>query len=372
MSRGSYVWNSILKARKDLLSGFTFKLGNGETSFWHDDNWLGSGRLCDHVPFVDIHDVDKKVKGVWSNEEWVWLLCHNSLPTRGIIAHRGIQISGICPRCGESEESILHCLRDCFKAKEIWDAFGYSQRSSFYLSTLASDWVRDNVKEDGISFLAILWKIWCARNQDTFDQKETSGGETIYVSMDFANTIRKVYGSASDSVLSVPQIIGWSAPSENQVAVNTNGSVMDGRAGFGGLLRTSTGNWIKGFCGYLGGKDILYAELLAILKGLQLCWSLQLRNIKAMSDSLLAIQLIKGHVPCTHHYATIIIVVKHMLSRDWSGKLVHVFREDNNTADILAKQGVIQSVPFVLLNDPPTDVLHSLQADALGVLFPRI
>ncbi|KAJ1394298.1 Ribonuclease H-like superfamily [Sesbania bispinosa] len=212
----------------------------------------------------------------------------------------------------------------------------------FYV--VATDWVRDNIKEDEISFLAILWKIWCARNQATFDQKETSGWETIYASVAFANTIRKVYGSASDAAPSVPQMIGWSAPSQNQVAVNTDGSVMDGRAGFGGLLRTSTGNWIQGFCGFLGEKDISLRRAPCYFEGFAIVLESSVEEYR----------------------------VKHMLSRDWSVELVHVFREGNNTADILAKQGVIQTVPFVLLNDPPSHVLHSLQADALGVLFPRV
>lgn len=46
--RGSPTWNSIVRAWKYLESGFEFKVGDGNTSFWHSP-WILKDPLCDHV-----------------------------------------------------------------------------------------------------------------------------------------------------------------------------------------------------------------------------------------------------------------------------------------------------------------------------------
>ncbi|KAJ1401405.1 ribonuclease H [Sesbania bispinosa] len=69
LTKGSYVWRSILKARNDLLNGFGLQLGDGEASFWYDP-WLSSEPLCANVPFVDVHDLRLRVRDVWHDESW--------------------------------------------------------------------------------------------------------------------------------------------------------------------------------------------------------------------------------------------------------------------------------------------------------------
>lgn len=53
--KGSPIWNSIVRAWKELESGFEFKVADGNTSFWHSPRLL-KDPLCDHALFVDIHD----------------------------------------------------------------------------------------------------------------------------------------------------------------------------------------------------------------------------------------------------------------------------------------------------------------------------
>jgi len=43
-------------------------------------------------------------------------------------------------------------------------------------------------------------------------------------------------------------------------------------AGLGGLLKNHYGGWIQGFSASCGRPFTLFAELLAILRGLQLIW----------------------------------------------------------------------------------------------------
>lgn len=67
--RGSTTWNSILKAFKHLEDGFSFKVGDGQTSFWFT-LWLCEEPLYALVPFVDIHDPGLLICDVWENRTW--------------------------------------------------------------------------------------------------------------------------------------------------------------------------------------------------------------------------------------------------------------------------------------------------------------
>lgn len=60
---GSVVWQSIQKTRDVIKGGFSFKLGNGKSSFWFTE-WLGNFKICDKVLAVDIHDIQTTVRDV--------------------------------------------------------------------------------------------------------------------------------------------------------------------------------------------------------------------------------------------------------------------------------------------------------------------
>ncbi|KAF7811879.1 putative ribonuclease H-like domain-containing protein [Senna tora] len=75
----------------------------------------------------------------------------------------------------------------------------------------------------------------------------------------------------------------------------------------GGLIRDSNGNWVMGFSKFLGGGTILYAELWAIVYGLDLAYSAGGSKIVVESDSLSAIALIIDlNTPVSHHLFPII------------------------------------------------------------------
>lgn len=60
-----------------------------------------------------------------------------------------------------------------------------------------------------------------------------------------------------------------------------------GSSGYGGILRDENGCWIRGFTGHLGTASMcIEAELLAILKGVELIDCLRLQNTTLETDSL--------------------------------------------------------------------------------------
>jgi hypothetical protein len=66
---GSITWNAIMKALLALKDGFQFRLGDGKSSFWYT-NWSGMGSLANQVLYVDIHDIEMRVRDVFTNGNW--------------------------------------------------------------------------------------------------------------------------------------------------------------------------------------------------------------------------------------------------------------------------------------------------------------
>ena len=53
---------------------------------------------------------------------FLWQCCHLSILVREIFASRGMNISHLCPLCNNEAKSIIHMLRDCLLACQVWDS----------------------------------------------------------------------------------------------------------------------------------------------------------------------------------------------------------------------------------------------------------
>ena len=169
------------------------------------------------------------------------------------------------------------------------------------------------------------------------------------------------------------QLVRWLPPSAGSFQLNVDGSVVTnpGRAGFGGLIRDDSGSWLTGFYGFISISSITHAELVALKVGLQVAWDQGIHVLECASDSKLIVQFIFNGVSPCHRYAAIIHDIKMALARDWIVTLRHTYREGNQSADFLAKQGARQEEDLVLLQTPPSGLHGILLADAQGVSFYR-
>lgn len=122
-------------------------------------------------------------------------------------------------------------------------------------------------------------------------------------------------------------------------------------AGFGGLIRDVHGNFLKGFHGYLGNSTIMHAELMIIFHGLSLCWDLGYKRIICSYDSMNTLKLIDSVDPFFHKLGNDIARIVNLLSCPWEVKVQHVFRETNFCADFMAKRGMEDTTPYVIMVD---------------------
>jgi ribonuclease HI len=168
-------------------------------------------------------------------------------------------------------------------------------------------------------------------------------------------------------------LVVWPRPAEGTVCLNVDWSMLGSlqTAGFGGLIRNSFGAFLKGFYGTASQSSVLYAEIMAILHGLHLCWNNGYRSIVCYFDSLQAVSLIKDGVSHFHTFANEIHTIRQLLRKDWTIVIEHILREGNACADVLAKKGSSTNSPIVIVESPPPELSNALSADARGVVFVR-
>lgn len=114
--------------------------------------------------------------------------------------------------------------------------------------------------------------------------------------------------------------VSWHPPIGNSIKVNVDGSSFGnpGRAGFGGCIRNSCGEWISGFSGTCGCTSNINAELLAICHGLNKAWwQAGYSAIIIESDSKSALEMISEGVTQFHPHAPLVTHIRSLISRQW-------------------------------------------------------
>lgn len=87
---------------------------------------------------------------------FVWLIMKNSLPTNLTRFNRH-DLDASCQRCGASQESVVHTLRDCPKSSRIWEIMQLDQHFDYGV-THAPDWIYGDVVADyGVLFILICF-----------------------------------------------------------------------------------------------------------------------------------------------------------------------------------------------------------------------
>ncbi|KAH0665960.1 hypothetical protein KY285_027166 [Solanum tuberosum] len=131
------------------------------------------------------------------------------------------------------------------------------------------------------------------------------------------------------------------------------------------------GNWIVGYMGNLYMANNMKAELIALLQGIRIALERGLVPLEVNVDCKEIITLIQGEHPT---YENILSDCRDLLQSLGNPQIHHDFRETNQVADALAKEGAkmdhINS--FLCMEVPPVFVSKKLEADKEGIPFVRL
>ncbi|PKU64272.1 Putative ribonuclease H protein [Dendrobium catenatum] len=163
----------------------------------------------------------------------------------------------------------------------------------------------------------------------------------------------------------------WKKPNIGFIKVNTDGSVSDNKYGCGGILRNYKGNMIMAFSSPIENCSVLVAELLAILKALNICLYSGFFKIWLEVDALLVINCLSAEHSGNFDTFYILKDIKKMLSHlDY--KISHIWREGNAAADFLAKNGaVLLQDTYYDPNNIPFPLRGIINLDKSGLPYIR-
>ena len=283
---------------------------------------------------------------------------------------RGLAENDLCSRCHNASETPFHCLRDYLYAREVWNLLNFTHSQFFSLDLL--DWLKFfSSGTDGIIFCVGLWHIWVMRNEFVFSGSYIPKDVVLRKIHRMFDVCLSVFGVAPPSQSTI--MVSWAHPPPGFVKLNIDGSSLGnpGVAGFGGLIRAEGGVWVLGFSNYIPWADNLCVELLALRFGLQLAWQHGFRKIICEVDCMEVVRLVLHETSSFHRYVAIIRDIQSLLSRDWHCVLHHVYREENQATDFLARLGAADVCQERVWDHPPVGLEHLLFADLAGVAHLR-
>ncbi|CAN1257225.1 Putative ribonuclease H protein At1g65750, partial [Linum perenne] len=287
---------------------------------------------------------------------FLWLVSHEKLLTNLERKRRHMSQDSSCPRCGHSEESILHILRDCPFAVQVWDSLGFHHREAIRHSTCMDEWMRRLLGHDRSLDLGVMcWYLWKSRNDRVFNNNsQTSPRELSNQILSWADTIRRTI------------TVDW-------MVLNTDGSVLkeSGSAAAGGLIRDALGRCLAAFSVNLGRCSITRAKLRGLIAGLDLSWDRGWRKVAVQCDSRVAIALLSNEADPYHHHSGEVRAFRNLMLRDWEVTLNHIFHEGNQAADFLAGVGHNFPPGFHLFPISDCNLGYFVRRDSMGISEPR-
>lgn len=229
-----------------------------------------------------------------------------------------------------------------------------------------------NSKGWHLTFGFTIWLLWKYRNQVvfnglTFDPLVVVKQVNFYLSELNSNSFPHMQPSYRQIV------IGWKPRPDEWIKLNVDESKSHQSkiAGCGGVLRGSTGYWLRGFSRNLGNCSVLLEELWGILTGLELAWELGFRNILLESDSHNAVSLLTKNHSQTHLCRAILNSIKSYLQRNWRVQVYHIYREGNVVADWLANFLISLPCGIHVFSSPPSRCTLPLKQDMTRTVFNR-
>jgi ribonuclease HI len=338
-----------------------------------------------------LNDVNKRWKGIWKIESierirvFVWLLVHDRLLTKARLARWQLGNS-FCHSCTQFEETTIHVMRDCPIAVNVWRHLLPAQDRGNFFTVGYHDWIQLNLsnkfgKNSENNWTAIwataCFLLWQWRNKSMHDEEFVSPEWPWQVIIDYVSMYK--FSMRAEERIDQRQVqqwvnISWLPPPNGWLALNTDGAMKasERKAGCGGVLRSDTGVWIEGFSKALGDTTAYMAELWGIYEGLCLARRREVTKLEIRTDSQVIAHSLQNQTDGSVMGSVLIRKIRDLLNGPWEVKIIHIYREANRCADMLANMGSEGTSGIEFFVNPPVRVRQIVRDDVRGVAVPRL
>ncbi|KAG7558418.1 Ribonuclease H domain [Arabidopsis thaliana x Arabidopsis arenosa] len=168
-------------------------------------------------------------------------------------------------------------------------------------------------------------------------------------------------------------MIAWTPPMAGWFKLNTDGASHGnpGLATAGGVVRDGEGNWCSGFALNIGICSAPLAELWGVYYGLYIAWERGITCLEVEVDSEMVVGFLRTGIDDSHPLSFLVRLCHGFLSKDWSVRVSHVYREANRLADGLTNYAFSLHLGFHLFVSCPENVNLLLLEDINGSAHPR-
>ena len=320
---------------------------------------------------------------------FLWQLCHSSLPTRGTLLKRGLQIDPSCPLCNHHSEDLTHLFLRCPAIQEVWNL---AKEHNWILSTISiapSDtvpiWLTKLRQTATLTrfdrIVALLWSIWKTRNSTVFRNEIPHAAVTLIRAKKASAEWRirhKLTSSLQPPHPPFPspptkQLVGiaWEKPPEGSIKVNFDGSKNSHTAAGSYIMRDWSGHLLQAGAFNLGAASVLIAEATAMRNGLRAAIEAGFSNIHIEGDNKILIQAVQGRIQPPWEIQVLVQDIIYFLQKCNHVIVHHIFREGNRAADWLAKLGLSLPSARVWNQTSHIDLQCILREDNLGYTLAR-
>ena len=161
---------------------------------------------------------------------FIWQVCHNSIPSKHVLHHRGVNVSATCPCCNVEDESIPHCLILCSRAVAVWFGCGFPDVSSLCANNPSSN-MRDIIQmllsKIGSISPIIMWNLWCTRNKLVFDDIQPIVSTTVSAVYAQLQVLQRAFNNTISTALVRPtHEVCWQHGDNDTMVLNVDCSAL--------------------------------------------------------------------------------------------------------------------------------------------------
>ncbi|KAI5342128.1 hypothetical protein L3X38_010003 [Prunus dulcis] len=285
---------------------------------------------------------------------FAWLTAQGKILSNEQRVRRQLTLDASCGVCEWPIETTLHILRDCYKARDIWNTILMPRHQGHFFQMDFLPWFQTNLLSQAVCCSNIPWSMLIVRAvHEWFKASHVLSKHNHKVQVD----------------------LKWEPPISGQFKLNVDGSRRNGSGhiGAGGVIRNSSGDWISGFAVNLGKGQILEAEIWGLFFGLKLAMDKEINNLVVEMDSALAVQLIqKQGLTDVRPLAALVASWWELMHKINCCSVYHLYREKNSVADCLATWSYNLDLSFYIFVDAPAWIGPSLIDDLLGITRSRL
>ncbi|KAF4400725.1 hypothetical protein G4B88_001280 [Cannabis sativa] len=322
-------------------------------------------------------EIQKWWKMIWSLQLpprmklFSWRVCHNWLPAKTNLKHRGMDINTCCDMCVRYEETLTHALWSFERVRNVWKLCSWYKNCSSLGEGSMFDVLmaikQTNTKYEFEDTIKVMWAIWENRNRKWQQLPSMNDQQLIYwVFSAYPNVLK----AGSDGIQQEADITinmkQWNPPATECICVNCDAAVVDKVAGMGlgYIWRKTDGQILAAGQIYRNGICLAkMAEAWAILEALKNPPAEATNTIEVQSDCRVLVEEINNMDQ--HHSAesNLLHQIHNVLANFQTVKIIHVKRTNNECANMLARKCLVDKNTQFFTHSFPDWLANFCKAD---------